>query len=104
MLVRISAERGAAAARWLSQRGTSNRHRNLAAAYLSLAAIPGEVTMRFPLIRKTMSSLAVVLSVGGSAVAADMPTKAPLAPAPAIPGWTFSLTPYFWALSLNGST
>ena len=39
-----------------------------------------------------------------AAHAADMPTKAPIAPAPAISGWTFSLTPYVWALSLNGST
>jgi hypothetical protein len=32
-----------------------------------------------------------------------MPTKAaPIEPPPAIPGWTFSLTPYVWAISLNG--
>jgi hypothetical protein len=60
--------------------------------------------MRFPLMRKTVSSLAIVLGLCGGAVAADMPVKAPLAPAPEITGWTFSLTPYFWALSLDGST
>ena len=31
-----------------------------------------------------------------------MPVKAPITPAP-IEGWTFSLTPYGWVLSLNGS-
>ena len=31
-----------------------------------------------------------------------MPVKAPITPAP-IEGWTFSLTPYGWILSLNGS-
>ncbi len=36
--------------------------------------------------------------------AADMPTKAPITPPPAIQGWTYSLTPYAWALSLNGSS
>jgi hypothetical protein len=46
----------------------------------------------------------VAISIGGHTHAADMPTKAPIAPAPAITGWTFSLTPYFWAVSLNGST
>ena len=39
-----------------------------------------------------------------AAHAADMPTKAPITPPPAIQGWTYSLTPYFWATSLNGST
>jgi hypothetical protein len=50
---------------------------------------------------------ALLLGMGASvaAYAADMPTKAPpIKPAPAIPGWTFSLTPYAWAISLNGST
>jgi len=59
--------------------------------------------MRFPLLRKTVFSLVIALGINGGAIAADMPTKAPLAPAPAIPGWTFSLTPYAWAVSLNGS-
>ena len=59
--------------------------------------------MRFSLIREAITSLAIIIGVNVAAVAADMPTKAPLAPAPEIPGWTFSLTPYAWALSLNGS-
>jgi hypothetical protein len=48
----------------------------------------------------------MLIAVGAScaAHAADMPTKAPIAPPPAIPGWTFSLTPYAWAISLNGSS
>jgi len=33
-----------------------------------------------------------------------MPAKAPLVRAPALETWTFSLTPYVWATSLNGST
>ena len=46
----------------------------------------------------------VVIAIGLSpaARAADMPVKAPITPAP-IEGWTFSLTPYGWVLSLNGS-
>ncbi|MGC1938747.1 MAG: hypothetical protein WA697_10945, partial [Pseudolabrys sp.] len=46
----------------------------------------------------------VVIAIGLSpaAHAADMPVKAPITPAP-IEGWTFSLTPYGWVLSLNGS-
>jgi len=60
--------------------------------------------MRFPFVHRILVSFTTVVCVCGGAIAADMPTKAPLAPAPAIPGWTFSLTPYFWALSLNGST
>jgi hypothetical protein len=46
--------------------------------------------------------IAIGASIG--AHAADMPTKAPITPPPAIQGWTYSLTPYFWATSLNGST
>ena len=45
----------------------------------------------------------VAISTGVAAHAADMPVKAPITPAP-IEGWTFSLTPYVWALSLNGSS
>src|SRR5215470_18212368 len=54
-------------------------------------------------VRKTLISLVTLLATSAGAFAADMPTKAPIAPAPAIPGWTFSLTPYAWAVSLNGS-
>ena len=45
-----------------------------------------------------------LIAIGASvaAHAADMPVKAPITPAP-IEGWTFSLTPYGWILSLNGS-
>ena len=46
----------------------------------------------------------IALGVSFAAHAADMPTKAPIAPPPAIAGWTFSLTPYAWAISLNGSS
>src|SRR5262252_2949453 len=59
--------------------------------------------MRFRLVHGMIVSLTTVIAACGGAIAADMPTKAPLAPAPEIPGWTFSLTPYAWALSLNGS-
>ena len=47
-----------------------------------------------------------LIAIGTSiaAHAADMPTKAPITPPPVIQGWTYSLTPYFWATSLNGST
>jgi hypothetical protein len=50
---------------------------------------------------------AVVVGVSGGSFAADvaMPTKVPVVrAAPAIDTWTFSLTPYVWATSLNGST
>ena len=60
------------------------------------------VPMRFPFLHRIVAFFAMLLGVCGGAIAADMPTKAPIAPAPAIPGWTFSLTPYFWAVSLNG--
>jgi len=48
------------------------------------------------------SFVLVAIGVSFAAHAADMPVKAPTEPAPAIPGWTFSLTPYAWAISLNG--
>ena len=54
-----------------------------------------------------MATLAVGFGVATTAIAADiaMPTKAAsIAPPPAIESWTFSLTPYFWATALNGST
>src|SRR5262249_7438620 len=49
---------------------------------------------------------AIVVAIGASvtAHAADMPVKAPITPTPPIESWTFSLTPYLWATSLNGST
>src|SRR5215831_8748175 len=48
----------------------------------------------------------VVAAIGMSAAAhaADMPVKAPITPPPPIERWTFTLTPYLWATSLNGST
>jgi hypothetical protein len=46
----------------------------------------------------------MVIAMSTAAQAADMPTKAPILPTPAVPAWTFTLTPYFWATSLNGST
>jgi hypothetical protein len=60
--------------------------------------------MRFPCALRTIGSIAILVGACSVAVGADMPTKAPIAPAPAIPGWTFSLTPYFWAISLDGSS
>src|SRR5262245_36646511 len=42
--------------------------------------------------------------MSAAAHAADMPVKAPITPPPPIERWTFSLTPYLWATSLNGST
>ena len=50
------------------------------------------------------SVMVVAIGMSVAAHAADMPTKAPITPPPAIQGWTYSLTPYFWAVSLNGST
>jgi len=63
-----------------------------------------EENMRWRFVHRPMVALAIMIAVSGNAFAADMPTKAaPLTPAPAIPGWTFSLTPYAWAISLDGS-
>jgi hypothetical protein len=50
------------------------------------------------------SAVLVAMGVSVAAHAADMPVKAPMTPPPAIERWTFSLTPYLWATSLNGST
>jgi hypothetical protein len=50
------------------------------------------------------SAVLVAMGVSVAAHATDMPVKAPITPPPAIPGWTFSLTPYAWAISLDGST
>jgi hypothetical protein len=49
---------------------------------------------------------ATMLAMTGAALAADvaMPAKAPLAPPPVVQPWKFSITPYAWATSLNGST
>jgi len=57
-------------------------------------------------MKDAVTTFALLLGLCGGAVAADvsMPTKAPIPPAPAIPAWTFSLKPYLWATSLNGST
>jgi hypothetical protein len=44
------------------------------------------------------------IGIGAAAHAADMPVKAPITAPPPIERWTFSLTPYLWATSLNGST
>jgi hypothetical protein len=50
------------------------------------------------------SVVLVAIGMSAGAYAADMPIKAPITPPPAIERWTFSLTPYLWATSLNGST
>jgi len=52
---------------------------------------------------RIIASFAITIGVSGAAMAADMPTKAPITPPPVIQGWTFSLTPYVWATSLSGS-
>ena len=57
--------------------------------------------------RKATSLVALIAGFGVSAnaLAADVAMPAKVAPAqPAIQTWTFSLTPYFWATSLTGST
>jgi hypothetical protein len=56
-------------------------------------------------MKKTFAAFAITLGLCGGAVAADvaMPTKA-LPPPAAIQGWTYTLTPYFWAISLDGSS
>ena len=64
--------------------------------------------MVLPLVRraiKSITALAIAFGMSGVVNAADvaMPTKAPIAPAPAIQGWTYSFTPYVWATSLTGS-
>ena len=46
----------------------------------------------------------VAIGTSIAAHAADMPTKAPITPLPAIQGWTFSATLYGWVPLLNGST
>jgi opacity protein-like surface antigen len=57
-------------------------------------------------MKNVLVAFAVTLGLCSSAVAADvaMPTKAPITPPAPIQGWTYSLTPYFWAISLDGST
>jgi len=57
-------------------------------------------------MKNTFVAFAIALGLCGSAVAADvaMPTKAPITSPAAIQGWTYTLTPYFWAISLDGST
>jgi hypothetical protein len=46
----------------------------------------------------------VAICTSIAAHAADMPTKAPITPLPAIDAWTFSATLYGWVPLLNGST
>ena len=56
-------------------------------------------------MRNLFLKCTILFAISVSAAhAADMPVKAPIAPAPLIDRWTFSLTPYFWAISLNGSS
>lgn len=58
-------------------------------------------------MKKLLFRGTALVAIGMTVIAhaADLPTKAPpLTPAPAIPAWTFSLTPYFWTTSLSGST
>jgi hypothetical protein len=54
-----------------------------------------------------VATLAMGLGFATAAMASDiaMPTKAPpLKPAPVIDPWSFRVTPYMWATSLNGFT
>ena len=65
--------------------------------------------MSYQVLRRlcgSFAALAFTLSASTNVFAADvaMPMKAPVMVAPVAPAWTFSLTPYFWAPSLNGST
>jgi len=57
-------------------------------------------------LQRAFLSLAVTAGVFNGALAADMslPARAPAAPPPVIDTITFSLSPYFWATSLSGST
>lgn len=56
------------------------------------------------------SAFVVLLAMGfagsSGAMAADvaMPAKVTARPAPIVDAWTYSITPYAWATSLNGST
>jgi len=54
-------------------------------------------------MRRAIISLVTFLATCAGAVAADLPTKAPIIAPEPVPAWTFSLTPYAWAISLNGS-
>ena len=61
------------------------------------------------LFLRSVTSFLMVLGICGGATAADMapmPTKAPVAPAPApvLSPWTYSATLYGWVPLLNGST
>ena len=62
--------------------------------------------MKFPPGCREVIALVIAVGLSHAATAADvaMPVKAPIAPPPAIQGWTYSLTPYVWATSLSGST
>ncbi len=65
--------------------------------------------MKFLLLPRPIgliAAMAMTVGITSGAIGADvaLPTKAPLAPAPTIETWTFSLTPYLWATSLNGHT
>ena len=54
---------------------------------------------------KIVLSVLAVLGFALPAMAADLPSAPPAQPKPPVfsPGWTFRLTPYAWATSLNGS-
>ena len=52
-----------------------------------------------------LALLAFLTSLGGPALAADLPRPAPVVtePLPAPSGWTFNFVPYGWLLALNGT-
>jgi hypothetical protein len=49
-------------------------------------------------------AMSVCLPSEGRAADVSIPTKTVVAPPPALDAWTFTLTPYVWMPSLNGST
>jgi hypothetical protein len=62
--------------------------------------------MKISAFLRSVASVAVGLSLSGAALATDlasMPTKAIVAPAPISSPWTFTATPYAWAMMMNGS-
>jgi len=62
--------------------------------------------MKIGTFLRSVASVAIGLSLSDAALATDlapMPTKAIAAPAPIGSPWTFTATPYAWAMMMNGS-
>jgi hypothetical protein len=65
------------------------------------------LTAKINWIEGVIVTVATLLASIGTSVAADippLPAKALVVPAPALQAWTFTLAPYVWMPSLNGST